>query len=39
MSDLNTPIKPEIVKVDKQSKTQIYVVYRKPTLNTKTEIS
>ena len=38
MNDLNTPSKKEIVKVDQKNKTQLYVMFKKLTLNIKTQI-
>ena len=36
INNINTPIKTEFVIVDQKNKTQLYVVYRKPSLNIKT---
>ena len=38
MNDLNTPSKKEIIKVDQKNKTQLYVMFKKLTLNIKTQI-
>lgn len=38
MNDLNTPSKEEIVKVDQRNKTQLYIMFKKLTLNIKTQI-
>ena len=38
MNDVNTPSKKEIVKVDQKNKTQLYVMFKKLTLNIKIQI-
>ena len=38
MNDVNTPSKKVIVKVDQKNKTQLYVMFKKLTLNIKIQI-
>ena len=38
LNGLNIQIKIEIVILDKKAKTQLYAVYKKSTLNTKTQV-